>query len=578
MPKKMMPRVQSVRIKRSSEGQFLLLWGATEKEIPPPPEDRTILKPENRDYWYDIEYAGWNSEKINIPDSPRDGASGKTLIYLQPGDDHPYMQQYAETIEKRSAAAGIRLEIYNARWDEKLFDDNVNLAISRKPDMILLNPEHQKQSNAWYRRINQAGIPVIGGNFLADNEGHSYLLAWTGPDDWGQSRLLARTMADKLQGQGGYAILQHYEGNSSYYARTWGVITELEDYAPELVHLDSRVGMIPSEAAEAVEDWLKQYGDRLKGIFSADDGEVMQAVAEVLERNGRKDICCVAAGSSRLGLELIMENKLHASSFQSPVFDAETAIQTITDWFEGLTIEPIRYLPKHIVTRKDAPDFMAESFQVNSLNMEHLYNSIREYKWRACYNFFGDLYEKILTRKVIPVRMFQGICLEILTGMIVLLQEEGLSVEENLGSYSQLANHLTRDSDIASVLEWLNGLAQQVIAAKLTKINKKTQIQEIVEYIDKNYTRPMSLKSLSYDFSISQAYLGQIFRKETGMKFNDYLNEKRIEEAKKLFRGENVVINKIALQLGYTDPAYFYRLFKKKTGMSAMEYIQQLSE
>lgn len=573
-----MPRVQSVSLKHSSDGQFLLLWGATEKEIPPPPEYRADRPPEDKDFWYNIEYAGWNSKKINIPDSPRDGVRGKTLIYLQPGDDHPYMRQYTATLEERSAEAGIKLRILNSKWNAHLFNENVKLAISLKPDIILLNPENQKQSNAWYKRINEAGIPVIGGNFLADNEGHSYLLAWTGPDDWGQSRLLARTLADKRQKKGGYVILQHHKGNSSYYARTWGVITELKEYAPSMIHLDSKEGMDPATAGSIVEGWLHKYGADLKGIVSADDGEVMQVVSEVLQRNKRMDICCVAAGSSRLGLELIQQGKLHASSFQSPVFDAETAIQTISDWFEGLTIEPIRYLPKHIVTDKDASDFIYDTFHVNSLNMEHLYNAIRKYDWRACYNFFGDLYEKILTRKVIPASMFQGICFEILTGMIVILYEEGLSVEENMGSYNSLVKHLTKDQEISSVLEWLNDLAQKVIAAELVKINKKTHIQEIVDYIDKNYCQPMSLKSLSYDFSISQAYLGQIFRKETGMKFNDYLNNKRIEKAKMIFNGENIVINKVALQLGYTDPAYFYKLFKKKTGMSAMEYIQKSNE
>ncbi len=575
MPKNIHPRVQSVSLKRGYDGQFLLLWGATEKEIPLPPVNREKLNRYDKAYWYDLEFAGWNSNKINIPDSPRDGAAGKSLVYLQPGSKHPYMKQYASTMEERCRNFGINLTILTSEWNDDQFDANVSKAIAMKPDIILLNPEHQQLSNTWYKRINEAGIPVIGGNFLADNEGHRYLLAWTGPDDWGQSRLLARTMADRMNRRGGYAILRHRPGNSSYYARTWGVITELEEYAPEMKHLDSRGGMNPQKAAAAVEKWLDLYGDEIKGIYSADDEAVMTAVAEVLERRNRKDICCVAAGSSNTGLELIREGRLYASSYQSPEIDAETAIQTIADWFEGLSVEPIRYLPKHIVTAADADEFINRSPGVNTLNMYHLYSSIREYNWRACYNFFGDLYEKLLTSRVIPSEMFQGICLELLTDMIVLLKEDGLSVEDSLGSYDNLVKHLLKGGDIPSVLEWMNDMAQQVIAAKLAKINRKSHIQEIIDYINSHFTSPMSLKSLSYDFSISQAYLGQIFRKETGMKFNDYLNDKRVEEAKRMLKGENVVINKIALRLGYTDPAYFYKIFKKRTGISASEYIQR---
>ncbi|MDC7239026.1 MAG: sugar ABC transporter substrate-binding protein, partial [Spirochaetales bacterium] len=431
MPKPAHPRVQSVSLKRGTDGQFLLLWGATEKEIPRPPVNKDNLDRYDRAYWYDMEYAGWNSKKINIPDSPRDGAAGKTLIYLQPGNDHPYMLQYAATIEKRCGELGMTLTTLSSDWDDERFDANVTRAIEMKPDIILLNPENQQLSNTWYRRINEAGIPVVGSNFLADNEGHRYLLAWTGPDDWGQSRLLARTMADRMNRRGGYAILRHRPGNSSYYARTWGVITELEEYAPNMKHLDSRAGMDPQKAAVEVEKWLDLYGDEINGIFSADDEAVMTAVTGVLEKRNRTDICCVAAGSSNTGLELIRRNKLYASSYQSPEIDAETAIQTIADWFEGLSIEPIRYLPKHIVTAADADEFINLTPGVNTLNMDHLYSSIREYNWRACYNFFGDLYEKLLTSRVIPSEMFQGICLELLTGMIILLKEDGLSVEDS---------------------------------------------------------------------------------------------------------------------------------------------------
>ncbi len=571
----MIPRIQSVSLKRNNQGQFLVLWGSTEKELPLPPENTEILSRDDRGYWYDREFSGWNKPKLNIPESPRDGAFGKRLIYLEPGHKHPYMSLYTKTIGEKCREAGIELTILSSQWDDDRFDANVDQAIALNPDIILLNPENQDRSNDWYRRINRAGIPVVGGNFLADNEGHQYLLAWTGPDDWGQSRLLARTLADRLDKKGGYAILQHYEGNSSHYARTWGPITELKDYAPEMVLLDAKPGMIPGDAAETVSSWIDKFGPGLRGIFSADDGETMKEVSRVLMEKGREDIVCVAAGSSLMGLELILSGRLYASSYQSAVIDGETAIQTIIDWFDGLPVEPVRYLPKHIITADDASDFLHPVPQVSSLNLEHLYTAIREFNWKGSYNFFGDLYAKLLKSHVIPSEIFQGICLEILTGMIIILKNDGLSVEDSLGSYEGLVKHLFKDNDISSVLEWLNNLCQQIIAAKLAKINRMTPIQEIIEYVDHHYMEPLSLKSLAYQFSISQAYLGQVFRKETGTKFNDYLNGKRVEKAKLSLLGENVAINKVAVELGYTDPAYFYKIFKKLTGLSASDFINQ---
>lgn len=571
------PRIQSVSLKRSSTGRYLVLWGATAKEIPFPPDPNLSLTEDDIAYWYDREYSGWNVEKVNIPKSPRTGASGKSVIYLQPGADHPYMESYTQTVKDKCAQASIDLTVLNAQWCDKCFEENVNQAIGLQPDLILLNPEDQERSDHWYRRINEAGIPVVGGNFLADNEGHRYLLAWTGPDDWGQSRMLARRLADCLGHKGGYAILQHKKGNSSYYARTWGVISELKEYAPGMHHLASAPGMNPDDAVKSVEEWLTRFGDRLKGIFCADDGEVMKAVSAFLSHRSREDIKCVAAGSSRTGLELILAGKLEATSYQSPVIDAETAVQSIVDWFDGLPVEPIRYLPKHIVTRKDAADFLDDRIQISSLNLDRLYTHIREYNWKGSYNFFGDLYDRFLTAHVIPSEMFQGICLEILTGIIIILSEDGLSVEDTIGSYDSLAKHIFNTGDIPSVLEWMNDMCQRAIAAKAAKLNRKTAVQEIIEFIESHYREPLSLKSLAHQFSISQAYLGQMFRKEKGEKFNDYLNRKRIENAKIMLLGENVTINRIARELGYSDPAYFYKVFKKIAGLSASDYIKQNS-
>lgn len=567
-------RVQSVSLKRKSD-QLVILWGASEKEIPARPNKPESLPEDDPGHWYDMEYSGWGISKVNIPESPRDGAEGKTLIYLQPGGGFEYMDNFASTLRRIASDNDMKISVLNGAWNKDQFEKNVYSAIEKRPDVILLNPEHHNESTRWYKAINDAGIPVVGGNFLANQESHRYLLAWTGPDDWGQSRLLARVLADSLERTGGYAILQHLEGNSSYYARTWGVITELAKYAPRMNFLDSSIGMKEEDAVTAVRSWISKYGADLKGLFCADDSIPMAAVSQVLEKTGRQDIVCVAAGSSRLGIELILEGKLKATAYQSPFVDGEIAMQTIIDWFEGVPVEPVRYLPKHIITEKDASEFLDIVPKVDSVDLERLYRSIREFDWQSSYHFFGDLYQKFLETRVLPMEHFQGLCLEILTGISHILKEDGLSVEECLGSYDSMVKHLLKDKDVSSVLDWLNQLAQQAISRKMEKLNRRTPIQEIIEYVENHISEPISLKTLSHQFGISHAYLGQMFRKETGIKFNDYMNSMRVERAKLMLRGRQVTINSVATELGYSNPDYFYKVFKKLTGISASEYIRQ---
>jgi AraC-like DNA-binding protein len=301
---------------------------------------------------------------------------------------------------------------------------------------------------------------------------------------------------------------------------------------------------------------------------------MMTTVSRILEESGRKDIVCVAAGSSKTGISLVLEGRLLATAYQSPVVDGEIAMQTIVDWFEGVPLEAVRYLPKHIITIRDAAEFIDIDPEVESLDLEILFRSIRNFDWQGTYYFFGDLYLKFIKTRVLPMEHFQGMCLEILTGIIHILKSDGLSVEDSLGNYDGMVKHLLKDKDVSSVLDWLNQLAQQAISRRMEKNNRRTPIQEIIDYIDSHISEPISIKTLSHQFKISHSYLGQMFKKETGIKFTDYLNAQRVEKAKIILKGRGVTINTVARDLGYTNPDYFYKVFKKLTGQSAGEFIR----
>jgi len=60
-------------------------------------------------------------------------------------------------------------------------------------------------------------------------------------------------------------------------------------------------------------------------------------------------------------------------------------------------------------------------------------------------------------------------------------------------------------------------------------------------------------------------YLGRIFKESTGMKFTDYVNSLRIEEAKKILASSDMSIQKVAHAVGFRDAKYFATRFKAAT-------------
>lgn len=93
-------------------------------------------------------------------------------------------------------------------------------------------------------------------------------------------------------------------------------------------------------------------------------------------------------------------------------------------------------------------------------------------------------------------------------------------------------------------------------------------VRQIVSEIEKNYREDMNLKTLSYKYNMNASYLGQIFQKEVGCSFSQYLSKVKNSKARELILNTNMRINDIAKEVGYPDSSYFYRKFKQCYGTS----------
>lgn len=96
--------------------------------------------------------------------------------------------------------------------------------------------------------------------------------------------------------------------------------------------------------------------------------------------------------------------------------------------------------------------------------------------------------------------------------------------------------------------------------------------QDIVKVIEKRYAEKLTVQDIANEISLSINHLMSIFKKETGETVNDFLTKVRMRHAKRLLRDPLVKIYEIAEEIGYADPNYFAKAFKKHTGLSPKEY------
>jgi ribose transport system substrate-binding protein len=342
---------------KSTDGQTLMP-PLSAKQVPQRPADPNALPEDDPLHWYDMEYAGWNAgAKINPAKSPANGSIGKEIILIVHGD-HPWTTAYVNGAQKAADALGMTLKTMSPNWDVNVQNQMIDQAINAKPDAIGVIPINAESAIQQFRKMNQSGIPAFGTNTLATAEAMRYMVTWTGPDDWGQMRKLARHLADTMGKKGGIAYVTHNPGGSPYFARMWGPRTELKGYAPDIKTLDVQSpGFDAAATKQVVSDWITRFGRDLNAIFLADDSSQAIGAVDALKEAGRTDVLIVAAGNSKAGMDLVAAGDVLGITYQTAEGDGAAVVKAMADFFNGKSLPELGYLAQDIITKSNVAGF-----------------------------------------------------------------------------------------------------------------------------------------------------------------------------------------------------------------------------
>ena len=91
-------------------------------------------------------------------------------------------------------------------------------------------------------------------------------------------------------------------------------------------------------------------------------------------------------------------------------------------------------------------------------------------------------------------------------------------------------------------------------------------IQGVIAYIEKNYGKRISLKELAAENFYNPSYFSRFFKECYGVSLTQYVNQVRIDEAKKMILETDKTIDQIAQITGFSDKKQFYKIFKELMG------------
>lgn len=129
---------------------------------------------------------------------------------------------------------------------------------------------------------------------------------------------------------------------------------------------------------------------------------------------------------------------------------------------------------------------------------------------------------------------------------------------------------------VCKVIELLIQLKQVIIPAEQDTVpHNSTLIDEILVYINQHYKEDMNVSGIAEAFSIHKSYLSHLFTHQVGMSIWNYVILRRIHSFNDLLR-KGCSIEEASYQVGFQNYSNFFRLYKKHTGMTPMQFKKQL--
>ena len=97
-------------------------------------------------------------------------------------------------------------------------------------------------------------------------------------------------------------------------------------------------------------------------------------------------------------------------------------------------------------------------------------------------------------------------------------------------------------------------------------------VNKAIEYMKHHYNTRINLDDIVSDMFLCKDYFRQLFKKTTGISITDFIQKTRVEQACRLLLGTSRTVYDIAGDCGFTDIKFFYKTFKKFTGMTPSEW------
>lgn len=142
------------------------------------------------------------------------------------------------------------------------------------------------------------------------------------------------------------------------------------------------------------------------------------------------------------------------------------------------------------------------------------------------------------------------------------------------GLFEEFDREIQQYGSVDGIFRYLNRLIVSSFKEEIALLNEAEikPVREVKRYIEENYQKPITLEMVSAEIGFNASYFSTLFKKEMNVTFSEYLQEYRINQAKKLLKETNYNIQTVGEMVGYSDVKSFKKVFEKYSGLNPKDF------
>lgn len=249
---------------------------------------------------------------------------------------------------------------------------------------------------------------------------------------------------------------------------------------------------------------------------------------------------------------------------------ADNNLQSIQPFFDRKQLNKYIYESKHTIeSRYKMEKKLMDA--VSKGDKEKLFNLIKENKeFKGILDFIDRIPES-------PIRSAKNITFVLNTLLRIAAERGGLHPVYLHAISERFAISIEKCTTLAQLKALERIMLEDYCEAVRTLSNNHYSpiVKKAIDYIHLNLDSHLTLSKIAESIHVNPSHLSRQFKKEVKMTIINYINKKRIDMAKLYLEKNENSITDIAMMVGFNDPNYFSKVFKKLTSMSPSEYVKQ---